>query len=409
MTLSVPPHDPGAAHPQDAAEPPPLKVLHIAQTLPGGIISYLEELLPTQIARFGQDNVMALVARQDRPLLKMLPDRCVHTFRDGRRKLSALFDFALRAWQVIDSARPDVVHLHSSFAGLLRPLIALVPRHRRPAVVYCAHGWAFNMRTALWKRAFYAFVERQLSRLNAQIVCISNFEYASALARKLVPQRIALIENAIDRSPPSLPPPPFDRDQDKLNLLFIGRFDTQKGFDIAEAAMDLLKDAPVVLHAVGASVLSDGVSTPYRRAPARNIVHHGWQDRSAVYGFIEQADVILIPSRWEGFGIVAIEAMRQGKPVIASAVDALPEIVSHGRTGILVPPEDPKSLATAILNLDQESLAAMGQQGRCRFLERFTSERLNDEIIAAYHRAIALRQSPAPQEMPPYPLNPAQP
>ncbi|HIQ17392.1 MAG TPA: glycosyltransferase family 1 protein [Novosphingobium capsulatum] len=366
------------------------RVLHIAQMLPGGIISYIEELLPTQMAQFGPANIMALVAAKDAGLLSTMAPGSVHTFPKSGRSLRELFRFARRAVSVVRAERPDIVHLHSTFAGLLRPLILLASRRPRPAIIYCAHGWAFNMRTARWKRTLYAMVERALSHCADHIICISAFEYRSALERGISPARMTMIENAITSRPRPAGKAPF-RPAEGINLLFIGRFDKQKGFDIAEAAMDLVRDVPVTLHAVGGFVVNDA-QTPHPRCKGRpNIVHYGWQDRRVVYDFIDQADALVIPSRWEGFGIAAIEAMRAGKPVIAADVDALPEIVVAGVTGLIVPPEDPATLARVIRGLNKERLARMGEAARARFLERFTSERLNREILDTYRALLAQR------------------
>ncbi|GMM60914.1 glycosyltransferase [Novosphingobium pituita] len=368
----------GTTRPPDA-----LKVLHIAQMLPGGIISYIEELLPTQMAQFGAENIMALVATKDAELLSTMAPGTVHTFPKSGRSLRELYRFARRALAVVRAERPDIVHLHSTFAGLLRPVLMLLSGKSRPAIVYCAHGWAFNMRTECWRRYIYAMVERVLAHFCDHIICISAFEYRSALARGISPSHMTMIENAITSQPQSPGKAPF-RASAGINLLFIGRFDKQKGFDIAEAAMAQLNDVPVTLHAVGGFVVNgtDIVQRQCKTLP--NIVHYGWHDRRVVYDFIEQADALVIPSRWEGFGIAAIEAMRQGKPVIAADVDALPEIVIDGVTGIIVPPEDPDALAHAIRGLDRATLARLGRAARTHFLECFTSERLNREILDTY-------------------------
>lgn len=368
------------------APPRTAKVLHIAQRLPGGIISYIEELLPTQIAHYGAENVHALVGKLDVELMAMLPPSSVHTFPKVGRSFRELFNFARSTVAVVRSEKPDIIHLHSTFAGLLRPVIAMAARGRRPAIIYCAHGWAFNMRTAAWKKDFYAFVERLLAPIADHIICISDFEYRSAIARGIPAKRMTMIENAITASPPPAGKAPFRRSpgNDTIDILFIGRFDIQKGFDIAEDAMEELQDAPVTLHAVGGHVVNQEAANGCGHKGLPNIIYYGWQDRRVVYDFIDQADALVMPSRWEGFGIVAIEAMRQGKAVIATNVDALPDIIIDGVTGLIVPAEDPCALAKVLRGLDKAQLARMGQAAREHFLARFTSERLNREILQAY-------------------------
>ncbi len=105
----------------------------------------------------------------------------------------------------------------------------------------------------------------------------------------------------------------------------------------------------------------------------------------------ERAEIVVVPSFGEGFGMVALEAMERGRPVIASAVGGLPEIVEDARTGLLVPPGDAEALAARIRELatDRGRAAAMGAAGRARALEEFSQSRCTDRIEALYRDALA--------------------
>ena len=99
---------------------------------------------------------------------------------------------------------------------------------------------------------------------------------------------------------------------------------------------------------------------------------------------------MVVPSLGEGFGMVALEAMERARPVIASAVGGLPEIVADGETGLVVPPGDAEELAEAMVALasDLPRAAAMGEAGRLRALEAFTQERSTAAIEALYRREL---------------------
>ena len=231
-----------------------------------------------------------------------------------------------------------------------------------------------------------------MSTMTDRTLCISQFEYDCAVDRGLPQDNMMVLHNGVTERvfPGCAAPVPMPRD--RINLLFIGRMDRQKGFDIAEKAMAMLTDQPVHLHVIGATVV-DGRQES-QRLP--NITHYGWQQREAIWSFVEACDAVLVPSRWEGFGLAAIEALRQGKPVLASNVDALPEVVRDGETGMLFPAEDPRALARFIRALDRQKLAEMGQAGRADFLARFTGERMNRAILdcyraVLYERALASR------------------
>ena len=116
----------------------------------------------------------------------------------------------------------------------------------------------------------------------------------------------------------------------------------------------------------------------------------------------ERAEIVVVPSFGEGFGMVALEAMERGRAVIASAVGGLPEIVEDGRTGLLVSAGDADALGGAIRGLagDPARAAGMGAAGRARALEHFSQERCTDRIEAIYRAALAgagARRSQSPQ------------
>lgn len=360
-----------------------MKVLHVAQKLPGGPASYLGEVLPYQLSRLGRDNVRLVACGSELGHLPHFPGDAVHTFDNSGRGPNALAQFALKTMAAIRDERPDVVHLHSTFPGMLRPLMAAIPAKRRPKVIYCSHGWAFNMQTSDWRKRTYALIERLLEPFAQRTIAISPFEERSAIARGISSRRLVVVENGIDAGVPEIPEAPVRFSPDVINLLFIGRLDRQKGFDVLHDAMDLMRGAPVHLHVIGESVVSSSTKT-FEARP--NITYHGWQPRNMVPGFLDQADAVVMPSRWEGFGLVAIEAMRQGRPVLASRVDALPDVV--GECGILFPPENPIALAEVIIGLDRDRLRELGAGARERFVRLFTSERMNRQIIQCYEEAL---------------------
>ncbi len=115
---------------------------------------------------------------------------------------------------------------------------------------------------------------------------------------------------------------------------------------------------------------------------------------SPVQAAIEEAAVVVVPSLGEGFGMVALEAMERARPVIASTVGGLPEIVADGETGLVVPPADAEALAEAIVALagDLPRAAEMGRAARTRALEEFTPGRCVERVESLYARAL----EPAP-------------
>jgi glycogen(starch) synthase len=108
-----------------------------------------------------------------------------------------------------------------------------------------------------------------------------------------------------------------------------------------------------------------------------------------VPALMSRATIVLVPSRdEEGFGLVALEAAFAERPVIASQVGGLPEVVLNGKTGLTVPPDDAPALASAIASLlqDRSRAAALGTAARTRALEHFSVSRMADQYEALYER-----------------------
>jgi glycosyltransferase involved in cell wall biosynthesis len=164
-----------------------------------------------------------------------------------------------------------------------------------------------------------------------------------------------------------------------LKVLFVGRLDRQKGVDVLIEAVQPLEKR-VSTRVVGESVLAGGLL----RRNSEGVEFLGWLDRTAVASQMAACDVVVVPSRWEGFGLVAIEAMRMGKPVVASAVGGLPEIIVDGLTGKLVPPEDSAALTEVLQQLDPAACARMGAAGRERFLELYSIDRTHARLKRLY-------------------------
>ena len=117
----------------------------------------------------------------------------------------------------------------------------------------------------------------------------------------------------------------------------------------------------------------------------------GWLPRDQIAALYAAAEVLVVPSRWEGFGLVAVEAMRAGRAVLASRVGGLPEVVDEGVTGGLFEAGDAAALAGILARLSGAELQAMGAAGRSRFERLFDVRRVGDELDTLYRRLVAAR------------------
>ncbi|WP_245477215.1 glycosyltransferase [Bradyrhizobium guangzhouense] len=355
----------------------PIKLLHIAETIRGGIASYLNELHPQQQASFGAENIHYVVPSDHRGDLA-IDDAQMTTFERSGRSVSGLFHMLRASLQAIDSFRPDVVHLHSSFAGLvLRP--ALAARPQAPSVIYCPHGWAFSRETGRLSHQVSKAAERLLTRTTDRIICISADEFNEAVRAGIPADRLTLVPNGISMKRPEPSPVAAIWPSKKAKVLFIGRLDRQKGFDLLIEAARLLEDV-VDVRIVGASVVNkfDGPAVP------PNVTLLGWLDRREIETHLEAADLVVIPSRWEAFGLVALEAMRAAKPILAFRIGALPEIVVDGVTGVLCEPVTAAELVQGFRRALDLDLNVLGHRGYERFKQYYDVQKTHRQLRQVY-------------------------
>lgn len=291
-----------------------MRVLHFSQSLPGGPASYVQEIARYQIASLGIENVLFVLPKIHRALVPDVPDQCFVGFESTKRSLTSLVHLAASVSGTIGKFNPDIIHLHSSFAGAIVRFPALL-RKKTKGIVYCPHGWAFAGRSGRIGGAVYSLVERILAYNTDVIINVSEHEYASALSAGIPRERMTIIRNGIGELAQKRAGPNANVDGNKLNLLFVGRHDPQKGLDILLEAMKNVERVNLHLHVIGAPVVSKDTG---KNLDLPNVTFHGWLDRDRVNEFISGVDAVVMPSRWEAFGLVAIEAMRLGKPVIAS-------------------------------------------------------------------------------------------
>jgi glycosyltransferase involved in cell wall biosynthesis len=111
---------------------------------------------------------------------------------------------------------------------------------------------------------------------------------------------------------------------------------------------------------------------------------------------LDAADVFVLPSRQEGMPLAALEAMDAGLPVVATDVIGTAEVVAHGRTGTLVPPQDPARLAEALAELlaDPDLRQRHAEAGRRRYVERFTARRMAEDTLRVYRDVLAQAGAP---------------
>lgn len=221
-----------------------------------------------------------------------------------------------------------------------------------------------------WKR-------RQSSQLAAHVAVGAASARETEQYAGLPPGSVRSIHNGVPDLGPVEPIP-----HDGVVIVAVGRLNAQKGFDVLLEALTELPD--VTLLIVGGGEEHDSLAAQAAALEVDDrVTITGWT--RSVREHLARADVFVLPSRSEGFPLAIAEAMQAGLPVVATDVGSVPEAVIHGETGILVPKDDPRSLAAALGRLveDPTLRARMGRRGR-EVGSRFTAERMAREFVSLW-------------------------
>jgi len=281
-----------------------------------------------------------------------------------------------RVFAAVREERPALVHthlVHADFYGGIAARLAGVPH-----IVSTKHG--FN---SFRERRSFGRADRGVARVLDLHIAISQ-GLADYLVRVegFADDTFEIVHYGIEAAPeppPITPGAPF---------AIVGRLVEIKGHDTLLAAV-------AEVPGLELEIVGDG---PLRGEIEASVARLGLGDRVRLLGRVpsagpamERASVVVVPSRGEGFGMVALEAMERGRAVIASRVGGLPEIVTEGETGLLVPPDDPAALAAALRELADapERAAAFGAAGRRRAVEVFAQERCTAHTAELYDAVLA--------------------
>ncbi|RQW63883.1 glycosyltransferase family 4 protein [Vibrio viridaestus] len=351
-----------------------MRILHVAETVVGGIATYLNFLEKIHDDEQSIHNVYLLPDSQ----AKYISGEIV-TFKRDSRGLSAILQMMLAFIKTYKKVKPDVIFLHSSFAGLVR-LIAIFNPEIKSKIIYCSHGWSFDMedKKPLYLK-IYAKIERFLAYYCRTIICISKYEMERAKQVNIRNDKLCVVYNCVDDNVSLLDNVDKDKfklDKNRIYCLFVGRDSNQKGFDLLPAISEFLPQNMTILV----------VGNLKEYESNEKIQHFGWCTKSDVDYLRSKSKFLLIPSRWEGFGYVVVEAFRQNLPVIGSNRGALPELIREGKDGFIFDLSDISSIKPKIdLILDDK----IHQEVKVTMADRykdFSFDKFNLNILDIYNK-----------------------
>jgi glycosyltransferase involved in cell wall biosynthesis len=365
--------------------PAPRRVLHVMRmTAAAGSENHLHALIP-ELARIGWESEL-LIPTPDPAALRGVADdfaRVCSRVTLMRTRFDASPGLAGRLARQVRSGSYEVLHTHLVHADWHGALGALVAPD--VALVSSKHNTdPFRLRLPV------RIGERLACERCDEVIAISEAQREFTLRWSRPSSPVTTIRYGL-----SAPVPPAERAEPAdPTILAVGRLVPQKGFDVLLHALARLLEAAPRTRLLIAGEGGDG---PELEALARRLGVDGAVSflgrREDVPELMRRAWLLVHPARWEGFGLVFLEAMRERLAVVATGVGPVPDIVSDGVTGRLVPPEDPDALAAAIAGLlaDEGARRRAGEAGYARLAERFSPERMARETAAVYERAVGGR------------------
>ena len=302
--------------------------------------------------------------------------------------LKALFSL----WRLLIRERPFIVHTHTSKAGILGRLAAKLARV--PIIIHTPHGHVFYGHFGLLVSRFFLLTERLMARITDRMVALTQAERNDHIALSVFsPEKIDTIHSGVD--------------VDRFMNVRVNIAEKKRGLGLnskglvvgtvgwllpIKGPMHLLKAMSHVWEShpetnlvfVGKGDLERGLKEEARRmGVSEKAIFLGWRDD--IPEIMQVLDVFVLPSLNEGMGRVLVEAMAAGKPVVASGVGGILDLVKEGQNGFLAGPGDEKGLAIAIKKLleDKEMREVMGKRGR-EMAQDFSVEKMIEKIDILY-------------------------
>ena len=295
---------------------------------------------------------------------------------------------APRIKAILDEEKFDIIHLHEPLCPMLCTTVLRLSQTANVGTFHACRARSYTY----WKPYTVIFLKKWFGKLDGKIAVSQP---AMELANKHFPGYYNIIPNGVDLDHFSPGVSPIDEFCDgKMNILFVGRLEKRKGLSyLLEAYKQIKQEIP------NSRLIIVGPGTRLRKKYEKWVVQNGLNDVVFV-GYVsydelpryyQTADIVCSPATGrESFGIVLLEAMAVGKPIVASNIDGYASLVTHGVDGLLAPPKNKEMLAQALASLmtNQSLRQQMGAGGRLK-AQDYGWEQIAQRIVSYYIRVLS--------------------
>jgi glycosyltransferase involved in cell wall biosynthesis len=289
-----------------------------------------------------------------------------HRSGSGIAKLVTMFGSLARLWGMLLRRRVALVHIHTASNGSFwrKTIFAASTMFFARPVLMHIHGGGFET----FGRGLGALPQRLMSAVlsRSRVVIVLSRSWIDRLSPLCPEARWLAIANPVILRPA----PQRALDPARVEVLFLGRLEQVKGvFDLVQAFAQIHLQAPQLrLVIAGEGDRQDVLRIAQKLGVESKIEFVGWIDGALKDEYLDRCEIFALPSHLEGLPVSLLEAMAAGQAVIVSAVGSVPEVVTHGRDGWLVPVGEVEPLACALLYLASNPVAREQLGGAARVL-----------------------------------------
>jgi phosphatidylinositol alpha-mannosyltransferase len=291
---------------------------------------------------------------------------------------------------VLEPQKFDVIHLHEPLVPMLCTTVLRLSR--------AANVGTFNAKDSrgytLWKPFTMLFLKKWFRRLDGRIA-------VSKPARDFIsghfPGDYTIIPNGVDLEHFSPEVAPIEKFKDgKLNILFVGRQEKRKGVNYLLGAYKKVRKeiGNCRLILVGPSTRwSRSYEKQVKRRGRKDIIFVGYVSQAELPRYYQTADIVCSPATGrESFGLILLEAMAMGKPIVASNIDGYASVATHGVEALMVPPKNKRMLAQALITLasDAKMRQEMGNRGKLK-AANYGWNRIAQQVMEYYQTVLSQR------------------
>jgi len=329
----------------------------------------------------------------DSPLAERYRLEFVATHR-GTGGAERLGVYCLGLWQLTWwslRGRGRIVHVHATVRGsmLRKSFVVLLAKALRRRVVLHMHSGPGDV---VYERTRIGSLQAALFRLmfrRADVVLAVSAASARALEETYAASDVVVVPNPA----PEAPDVPPGRGGEPLAALYVGGFANRvKGGDELLAALERPEPAELRVLLSGPGELPERGRELIERRP--DVEWHGWLEEAEKEELLREAAIFVLPSTSEGLPMALLEAMAWARAIVATAVGGVPDVLSDGVDGLVVPPSDPDALAAALARLagDPELRERLGQAARER-ARRLNAEEVTGRLETIYTELLATGES----------------